>query len=86
MSDEVRSSVAAEELSFEEAFHELEETVQGLEGGDLTLEETIALYERGMRLAQRCSNALDAAELQVQQLTVASNQQQLGMFFEDEAG
>ena len=86
MSDEVQSAAAAKELAFEEAFQELEETVQGLEGGDLTLEETIALYERGMGLAQRCSNALDAAELQVQQLTVASNQQQLGMFFEDEVG
>ena len=57
-----------EKLSFEAAFGELEATVQRLETGELTLEEAIALYERGMRLARRCSEALDAAELQVQQL------------------
>ena len=55
-------------LPFEQAFRELETTVQRLEEGDLMLEEAIALYERGMRLAQRCNDALDAAELQVQQL------------------
>ena len=75
MSDDI------DKLSFERAFHELEEAVQRLEGGDLTLEEAIGLYERGTRLARRCNDALDAAELQVQQLSVLSNQQQLGMFF-----
>jgi exodeoxyribonuclease VII small subunit len=71
-------------LSFEEAFRDLEGTVRRLEEGDLTLEEAIALYEQGMRLAARCSNALEAAELQVKQVAVVSDQQQLGMFFEDE--
>lgn len=60
-----------ERLTFEEAFGELEVTVQRLEAGNLTLDEAIALYERGMHLAQRCSAALDAAELQVAQLTQA---------------
>jgi exodeoxyribonuclease VII small subunit len=74
-----------QKLSFEEAYQELEATVQRLDtpAGELALEEAIALYERGMRLAKRCSDALDAAELQVQQLAVTSNQQQLGMFFDD---
>ena len=62
-----------ENLSFEEAFGELEVTVQRLEEGELTLEEAIALYERGMGLARRCNDALDAAELQVQQFAVASS-------------
>jgi exodeoxyribonuclease VII small subunit len=75
-----------EKLSFEQAFAELEATVQRLEQGDLTLEEAITTYERGMHLAQVCSNALDAAELHVVQLMPGNNQQQLGMFFEDEAG
>ena len=66
MSDEVK------DLTFEQAFGELEMTVQRLEAGDLTLEEAIALYERGMRLAQRCSSALDAAELQMQTLPVVN--------------
>ena len=62
MSDELT------EFSFEQAFRDLETTVQRLEAGDLTLEEAIALYEQGMRLAQRCNDALDAAELPVEQL------------------
>lgn len=60
-----------DKLPFETAFQQLETTVQRLEAGDLTLEEALALYEQGMRLARRCGEALDAAELQVQQLTVA---------------
>ncbi len=68
MSDEV------ENLSFEKAFGELEAAVQRLEAGELSLEEAITLYERGMRLARRCSDALDAAELQVQQLALGSEQ------------
>jgi exodeoxyribonuclease VII small subunit len=72
-----------EKFSFEEAYRELETTVQRLEAGDLTLEEAIALYERGMRLARHCGDALDAAELQVQQLALIHEQQQLGMFFSE---
>lgn len=58
-----------EELTFEEAFAELEETVRKLEAGGLTLEESLALYERGQALAAYCNRRLDEAELKVQQLT-----------------
>ncbi len=58
-----------EELSFEQAVGELEATVERLEGGDLPLTEAIALYQRGVRLAQRCNQLLDTAELQVQELS-----------------
>jgi exodeoxyribonuclease VII small subunit len=71
-------------LSFEEAFEELEAVVQQLEGGDLSLEEAITLYERGMGLARRCTEALEAAELRVQQLAVVDGQQQLGLFFDED--
>jgi exodeoxyribonuclease VII small subunit len=57
-----------ENLSFEEAFAELEELVQQLEAGDLTLGQAMALFERGMALATQCNVQLDAAELKVQQL------------------
>jgi exodeoxyribonuclease VII small subunit len=73
-----------ETLSFEKAYQELEATVQKLEEGNLTLEEAISTYERGIHLAQHCGDALDAAELQVQELTLVDDQQQLGMFFEEE--
>ena len=55
-------------LSFEEAFTELEDTVHRLEGGGLTLDESIALFERGMKLAKHCGQKLDDAELKVSQL------------------
>jgi exodeoxyribonuclease VII small subunit len=57
-----------ENLSFEEAFTELEEVVQQLEAGDLTLDQAMALFERGTALAAHCNARLDTAELRVQQL------------------
>jgi exodeoxyribonuclease VII small subunit len=54
--------------SFEALFRRLEETVTKLEEGGLPLEKSLALYEEGMRLAQRCQEMLDAAELKVRQL------------------
>jgi exodeoxyribonuclease VII small subunit len=56
------------EMSFEEAFAELEATVSRLERGDLSLEESITLFERGQALATHCGQRLDAAELKVRQL------------------
>jgi len=56
------------ELSFEAAFAELEETVQKLEAGELTLEQSLALFERGQALATHCQKQLDSAELKVQEL------------------
>ena len=57
-----------EHLSFEQAFAELEEVVQQLEAADLTLDQAMALFERGMALATQCNDQIDAAELRVQQL------------------
>ena len=56
------------EMSFEEAFAELEATVTRLEQGDLSLDESIALFERGQALAAHCDVQLDTAELKVRQL------------------
>lgn len=55
-------------LSFEEAYARLEEIVARLESGDLSLDESLALYEEGQRIAQHCGALLDAAELRVQQV------------------
>ncbi len=57
-----------EELTFEQAFAELEESIRTLERGDLPLEESLALYERGQELAAYCTKLLDEAELKVQQI------------------
>lgn len=56
-------------LSFEDALRELEEIVAQLEAGDLTLEVSLALFERGQKLAHLCNQQLDAATLRVEQLT-----------------
>jgi exodeoxyribonuclease VII small subunit len=61
--------VEIEDLSFEAAFAELEETVRKLEAGGLSLEESLSLYERGQALADYCGAQLDQAELKVRQLT-----------------
>ena len=55
-------------LSFEEAYAQLEEIVTRLEAGNLPLEETVRLYEQGQALARRCEELLEAAELRVQQI------------------
>jgi len=57
--------------SFEDVFRRLEETAARLEEGGLPLEEAIDLYEEGMRLAQRCQELLDQAELRVTRLQEA---------------
>lgn len=65
----------AADLSFEQAFEQLETIVRQLEEGGLGLEEALALYERGMALAALCSQRLDQAELRVRQLlTTASGE------------
>ena len=54
--------------SFEAAFLRLEEVVAALEKGGLTLEQSLALFEEGMKLARRCSQQLDSAELRMNEL------------------
>lgn len=67
-------------LSYEQALDALEQTLRALEEGNQTLDEAIALFERGMRLAQRCSERLDAAELRIKevQVSLGSNREGLG--------
>lgn len=55
-------------LSFEAAFAELEQIVSKMEMGDLPLEESVTLFERGRQLSEHCQRLLDKAELRVNQL------------------
>lgn len=52
----------AQELKFEEALARLEEIVRLLEQGESTLDESLNLFEEGVKLARFCSNKLDEAE------------------------
>jgi exodeoxyribonuclease VII small subunit len=54
-----------EDLSFEEAYEELERVVAAMEEGEQPLEEAIALYERGIALTERCNELLAEVELRV---------------------
>ncbi len=55
-------------LTFEDALARLEQIVNRLEEGDLTLEDSVAMFEQGQELTAFCQNLLDGAELRVQQL------------------
>ncbi|MBL0848782.1 MAG: exodeoxyribonuclease VII small subunit [Candidatus Liberibacter ctenarytainae] len=55
-------------LPFEQAVSELENIVTKLERGDVTLDESIAIYERGDALKQHCEALLSAAENKIEQI------------------
>ena len=56
-------------LTFEQALQALEETAVKLESGDLSLDESLTLYEYGQKLAAYCNQQLSDATLRVEQLT-----------------
>jgi exodeoxyribonuclease VII small subunit len=61
------------DLSFEKALKELEGIVSRLERGDVELEESIAIYERGEALRDHCDRLLRQAEAKVEKLTLGSD-------------
>ena len=54
---------------FEQSLEELEQLVQKMETGELSLEQSLAAYERGVGLYRQCQQALEQAELRVRLLT-----------------
>ncbi|MCI0475811.1 MAG: exodeoxyribonuclease VII small subunit [Anaerolineales bacterium] len=69
--------------SFESLFRELEATVAKLEAGDLSLDESLALFQRGMELAKKCGGMLDVAELRIKEL-VPHGEELVAEDFEEE--
>jgi exodeoxyribonuclease VII small subunit len=57
-----------DDLTYEEAFSQLEALVAALEAGSHPLDESMNMYERGQALATRCAQLLESAELRVKQL------------------
>ena len=55
-------------MSFEEALRSLEDVVRRLEGGEVPLDESIALYERGEALRSHCQARLDAAQERIEKI------------------
>ena len=54
------------DLTFEQAIEKLEGHVRTLEQGDLTLDESLAIFEHGMKLAKFCGKKLDEAEQKIE--------------------
>ncbi|MEQ9452869.1 MAG: exodeoxyribonuclease VII small subunit [Pseudomonadales bacterium] len=61
--------MAKNPLDFESALAELETLVTRMEGGELSLDESLKAFERGVVLARQCQTELKNAELKVQTLT-----------------
>ena len=70
MSDDAKSGPAIAALPFEKALAELEEIVKKLERGDVPLEESVTIYERGEALKRRCEELLRQAEARVEKITL----------------
>ena len=60
--------MAEEKLSFEQALKRLDEIVKGLEKGDVSLNDSMTMFEEGTELIRQCGGMLDAAEQQVVRL------------------
>lgn len=63
-----KSEKPTESVDFEKALAELEGIVKQLEAGNLALDKSLALFERGVELARACKEKLAEAELKVSQL------------------
>ncbi len=62
------SKNSEDKIDFEQALAELEKIVKQLEAGNLSLEKSLELFERGVKLARMCKEKLTAAELKVNKL------------------
>jgi exodeoxyribonuclease VII small subunit len=70
----IMSDTAITSLPFETAFAELQDIIAKLDSGELGLEESVTLFERGRALSEHCQTLLDKAELRVKQLSEKSNE------------
>ncbi len=67
-----------DQMTFEQAMKELEAVVGQLERGDVALDQSIALYERGAALKKRCEDELKRAEEKVAAITLDADGQPTG--------
>lgn len=69
-----------EKLDFESAIKELESLVEQMEQGDITLEQSLENFERGIELTRSCQTALQEAEQKVQILTRQQGEETIADF------
>lgn len=63
-----------ERLSFEEALKKLESIVEQLEDEEITLEDSVKLYEEGVKMSRFCAEILEQAELRIEQVNEENTQ------------
>lgn len=63
-----------ERPSFEEALNKLESIVEQLEDQEITLEDSVKLYEEGVKMSKFCTEILEHAELRIEQVNEANTQ------------
>lgn len=66
-------------LSFEDALRALEEVVRSLESGEVPLDDSISLYERGEALRRHCQARLDAAQARIERIVAGADGQATGV-------
>lgn len=76
----INAAPAAEELPFEEALARLEAIVTLLETGDLSLHDSLARFEEGIRLSRACARQLEEAETKIELLVQEDGQWQTRSF------
>lgn len=69
----LQPSTQSPPLAFEDALRELDEVVAALEAGQVSLEESLGLLQRGMTLAEQCDQTLARAEATLEQLVATSS-------------
>ena len=71
MSDKIEIDADIQAMSFEEALSALENIVDRLETGDVALEESIEIYQRGSQLRAFCEEKLKSAQARIEKITGA---------------
>ena len=66
-------------MSFEDALRALEDVVRRLEGGEVPLDESLTLYERGEALRKHCQARLDAAQARIEKIVAGPDGKPSGM-------
>jgi len=66
------------DMTFEDALRALEQVVARLESGDVPLDESISLYERGEELRKHCQARLDAAQVRIEKIVAGADGKAIG--------
>ena len=82
---QVMAKKPPEKPDFEKSLKELETLVEKMEQGDLSLEESLSHFERGVQLSRSCQQALKAAEQKVEILMKKNGQEEITPFDSEDA-